>query len=198
MGQFDESIDQARTAVSLDPVSAHPHYVLGTVLACAHRYDEAIAELRKALELSSEFFYARFELAGVYIAKADYAAAEQEARSGAIQAGEDPALVTTLIQAVADPSLRQKAEQLLDRGGVAGHYELYGVADAFWYSLLGVHDKAISSLRHWVDRAPQEELFEALQFLWLPAFDPIRRDLRFKAVLEKMGLPYVPQDTTAQ
>jgi hypothetical protein len=32
--------------------------------------------------------------------------------------------------------------------------------------------------------------------LWEPAFDPIRNDLRFKAVLKKMGLPYPPQDMT--
>ena len=25
---------------------------------------------------------------------------------------------------------------------------------------------------------------------WQPAFDPIRNDPRFKAVVEKMGLPY--------
>lgn len=38
----------------------------------------------------------------------------------------------------------------------------------------------------------------AAEVMWSPMLEPIRNDPRFKAVLKKMGLPYVPPETKAQ
>ena len=96
------------------------------------------------------------------------------------------------MRAVADPALRAGAIARLDQGGIAGRYEFYGTSSALWYSLLGAHDKAVDSFLQVVDRAATGELFYDLMVVPVPAFDPIRKDARFVAMLSSFGLPYRP------
>jgi Tfp pilus assembly protein PilF len=197
VGKLDDGIARARTAVSLNPVSAHPHFVLGWLLACARHQDEAVAELRKALDIWPDFALARFPLSAVYIAQGKYEAAGTQASMGAQEAGEDPALAKALVAAVADPARRERAVQQLDQGGVAGRYLLFDLANAYWYSLLDAHDKAISSLQNWADSVGGPD-WVTLPSLSLGAFDPIRSDPRFKlAILKKTGSPPAAQTGTA-
>ncbi|HEY8010516.1 MAG TPA: tetratricopeptide repeat protein [Rudaea sp.] len=182
-GRIDDAIAQERVAASLDRYSGVVHYKLGTMLSSAHQYPEAIAQLGKTLELAPGFHYARFELATVYLVTSRYADAEREMRTAAVTAGEDPEIVATIVRAIGDPSLRPQAERLLDAGVAPGDYELYGLKYAFWFSLLGAHDKAIASIQHWAAIATFGERYSGLQALALPAFDSVRNDPRFKAVL---------------
>jgi adenylate cyclase len=192
VGRFRDAVARARTAVSLNPVSAHPHFVLGWLLACVRHEDEAIVELRKALDIWPGFALARFPLASVYIEQGNYKVASMQASMGAQEAGEDPALVQRLVAAVADPAERADALERIDRGGTAGRYLLFGLANAYWYALLGAHEKAISSLQHWADSTTEAD-WVTFPSLSLAAFNPIRSDPRFKAaVLKKTGLPPAP------
>jgi hypothetical protein len=43
-----------------------------------------------------------------------------------------------------------------------------------------------------LERLPIQRNSPEPDWMWDTAFDPIRNDPRFKAVLEKMGLPYTP------
>lgn len=60
------------------------------------------------------------------------------------------------------------------------------MTDAFWYSMLGEHEKAIESLNDWLANSEQGELFRGIQTLWAPAFDPLRDDPRFEGLLQKI------------
>jgi tetratricopeptide (TPR) repeat protein len=50
--RFDEAIKQGRLTIALDPFFAPTHYVLGQAFVQKRNYGEAIAELKKATELS--------------------------------------------------------------------------------------------------------------------------------------------------
>jgi tetratricopeptide (TPR) repeat protein len=174
----------------------HAHYLLGYLSENAHHYDEAIVELRRALELAPDFADAHFDLALVYIQTGDFNAAEERLRSGATLAGEDPELAATLVRAVANPALRGDAIRRLDEGGVCGRYDFYSGATALWYSQLGAHDKAIESIEQAIGKAERGELFWDLESLHSPGVDPIRDDPRFKAALSRRGIPAGPVGET--
>jgi tetratricopeptide (TPR) repeat protein len=51
---YDESIQQSRKTIELDPGFAVAHYQLGQAFVQEHMYNEAISELQKAIGFSEE------------------------------------------------------------------------------------------------------------------------------------------------
>src|SRR5215472_13212851 len=56
-GRFDEATAEGKRAIELDPLSPVINTDLGHTLINAHHYDEAIAQLRKTLEIDPAFYY---------------------------------------------------------------------------------------------------------------------------------------------
>jgi adenylate cyclase len=191
MGRLEEALKQERAAVALDPLAPNPRYMMGMILGCLHRYDEAIAAEKVVMAQSPNFTYARFHVAYLYIYASNYAEAEREARAGATQVGENPEIIGALVQAVADPSKRASALKLVIEGK-CGRYSLEKMTDAFWCGMLGVNDEALARLEQWRASTEQGELFCDSQSLWAPVFDPIRTDLRYQTILQSLGLPNAP------
>ena len=197
LGRFEEAIEQARAAVELDPIAPAPRYILAVSLSCAHRQAEAIAEFDKVIARTPGFLYGRYHLAFAYLFNGNYAEAESQARSAATAAGEDPDAIATLIKGVADPNLAPAALKLTqDIHRLAGS-EVGELAAAFWKSLLGAHEQALESLRRWYDNAPAGQRFSGIRYLRLPAFDPVRADPRFKAVLAELNAADAPGKSPA-
>jgi adenylate cyclase len=191
MGRFEEAAKQERTAVALDPLAPNPRYILATALGNLHRYDEAIAEEKVVVARSPNYAYARFYLAYLYLYASNYEEAEKEARAAAAQVDEDPEVIATLIHAVTNPELRASASKLVSEGKI-GRYDLRGVTDPFWYTLLGAYDEALESLQQWLATTQEGQLFADIGALWRPAFDPIRGDERFQAIMKSARLPTAP------
>jgi tetratricopeptide (TPR) repeat protein len=53
---FDEAVDEMRAVIERDPLSAYAHASLSVVLGFAGRYDEALAEAKRARELDAGSF----------------------------------------------------------------------------------------------------------------------------------------------
>jgi adenylate cyclase len=191
MGRFEEALKQERTAVTLDPLAPNPRYMLGMILGALHHYGEAIAEEKLVTARSPNFTYARFELAYLYLCASNYAEAEKEARVAAAQVGEDPDAIATLVRAVVNPSERTSALQLISEGKI-GRYWLRGMTAAFWYSMLGAHEKALEALTQWLATTEPGQLYSDTAYFWYAAFDPIRGDERFKEIVKSAGLPAAP------
>jgi TolB-like protein/Flp pilus assembly protein TadD len=192
LGRFDEAIEQARIAVERDPIAPAPRYILGVSLTCAHRQAEAIAEFDKVVAKTPDFLYGRYHLAFAYLFSGKYAEAEVQARRAATAAGEDPEVIAALVKGVADPKAAPAALKLTaDIHRLAG-VEVGELAAAFWETLLGAHEQALESLQRWFDGASAGQRFNGIRYLWLPAFDPVRADPRFKAVLKELNVPDPP------
>jgi tetratricopeptide (TPR) repeat protein len=63
VGQTEREITEMKRAVELDPLSLVINSNLGVAYIHAGRLDEAIAQLRKTVELDGTFYYARYNLA---------------------------------------------------------------------------------------------------------------------------------------
>jgi tetratricopeptide (TPR) repeat protein len=166
--------------------------MLGFELVNERRFPEAATEFEKILEQTPDYAFARFHLALTNLYEGHADTAVEIARAAALQAGQDPATIEMLLRAGSDPALRPEALKRIagvDRIQLA---KLDDLAKAFWYSQLGAREQALASLQHWVVDAPIGQRFNGVRWLRLPTFDPIRDDPRFKAVLEKLGLPYRP------
>jgi adenylate cyclase len=193
MGELEEAVKQERAAVALDPLAPNPRYILGSVLVLLHRYDEGFAETNLVVTRNPNYTYARFYLTYLLLYMKNYSEAEKQARTAAAQVNENPEVVAALVRAVANPSQRASAIELV-REGKAGKYALREITDAFWYSMLGAREKALASLEQWAASPLEEgEIFATCQLLRVPAFDPIRNDERFQAVMKSVGpVPATP------
>jgi len=194
MGAVDasgEALRHERIAISLDPLAPNPRYFMGSELLSLRRYPEAMAEFSKVLEQTPDYVQAKFLLASANLFAGRHDDARKLARAAALQAGQNPETVDALMQAYANPALRNAAlPRVAGLGRIGRQHGAF--ARAYWYSLLGAREQAIVSLQRWVEHAPSGERFFGIIFLSKQAFDPIRDDPRFKAVLVKLGLPYRP------
>ncbi len=198
VGRIDAAIAQERIAIAQDPLAPNPQYMLGLMLDSRRRHDEASAVLENVIRIAPHFAYSRDQLAFSRIYAGDYARAQDVAGTAAEavpdRREEDRQVVATLIAAVAEPARRARALPLVSGLHRIGHANLGGLARAFWYSLLGAREQALRELQQWSQTAAQGQRFNGLRFLWMPAFDPIREDPRFKALLAGFGLPDLSVD----
>jgi Tfp pilus assembly protein PilF len=192
IGMFDAAAAQERIAIAQDPLAPNPQYMLGLLFDTERRHDEASAAFERVIRIAPRYVYAYDQLVFSRIYAGDYAQARVDVAATVGKAGEDRQLAIELIEALARPDRRARALPLAARMHRIGNVEMGDFARAFWCSLLGARPQAIAALGKWADAAPQGQRFNGLRFLWMPAFDPIRNDPGFKAVLRKMGLPYRP------
>jgi serine/threonine-protein kinase len=198
LGRLDAAMAQERIAIEIDPLAANPQYMLGLMLDSTRRHDEATASFRAVMRISPDYRYSRDQLVFSRIYAGDFAQARAAAALPVApspgRTEEDRDLIQTLIAAVAEPARRAQALARVGEVHHLGYVEMDGFARAFWYGLLGDPEHAISELQQWRKTAPQGQLFNALRFLWMPAFDPLRGDPRFEAMLAELGLPELSVD----
>lgn len=182
-GKPADALRAVRHARELDPLSVIVNTRVATTLYYAHRYDEAIAELRKTLELDSTNGLAYAELARASLGAKRCAEAVAAARlvpaampnpESAVR-GYAPALCGHRAEAL---GWLTEVKQQARRGHVPG------TKVAQFYAASGDRDSAFA----WLERAYRErDAF--LVFLNVePAYDPVRGDPRFAALAERVGL----------
>ena len=195
VGRQTESMPYFDKAHKLDPLFGQSYRGEGYSCFMAHKYDEAIVQYRKALELEPD----AITYFGLVLARAeggDYGTAITEAEK-ATSVDNSPLLLTSLASAYARAGRRADAnhvlrrlQELWERQGTAPAwhtarspyvcpYEVAGV-----YAQLGDRDRAID----WLDKAYRNRSC----LYWLrqdPRFDSIRSDPRFQELLAKMNFP---------
>jgi TolB-like protein/Flp pilus assembly protein TadD/class 3 adenylate cyclase len=186
LGRFDEAIAESKRAVELDPLSPVINSDLGSNLMVARRYDEAIAQLRKTLEIDPTFSLAHGALGEALQFKGDLPGAIAE-YTKAQELGADPRIRVLLAAAKAQSGDKDAAVRMLaELEEASRNREIPGAQRAVLYTSLGNRTEAIRCLEQSVADHDSQDV------AWIkvyPAWDPLRGDPRFEALVQKVVGP---------
>jgi DNA-binding winged helix-turn-helix (wHTH) protein/TolB-like protein/Flp pilus assembly protein TadD len=115
LGRTQEAIGEMRRAQDLDPLSVVIAADVGHILFFARRYDEAIVEGRKAVEMEPAFAYAHFALAFPYEKKGLFDLAIAELKTAMDPARANPAIIATLARSYWLSGRTPEAKRLLQQ-----------------------------------------------------------------------------------
>ena len=167
----------------MDPLSLVINADLGVDYYYARRYDEAIAQQRKLLEMDPGYYFAYLNLGQALEAKGarDAAIAEyQKARA----LNDDPLVLALLGHAYGLSGNKVEAERILDQLK-ALFKARYVSAYSFSLAYLGLDDK--EEALHWLEQSFQDRAGADIGWIRVDhLLDPLHGDPRFEAVAEKI------------
>jgi len=188
VGQAESCLREIERAQQLDPLSPIIGVIRAGMLFTLHRDDAATAQVEKTLAAHPDFAPAHAVAILVYVDRKLYPQVETHFRALAKINGENPDPKGLIARGMADPTQRAAAVQSLDIAPENADLR----SDPLWYAFylisLDQRDRALDQLEIYATK--HNSSFGA--FLWGRAFDPLRNDPRFKAVLAKLALPYTP------
>jgi len=186
IGRLDESIQETKRALELDPLSIDYSNDLDFGFFLARRYDQAIEQSAKVLELDPKYILAYYVRGVAYVKKSMYKEAMAEFEKGVSISPDDPVALTGLGYGYAVTGRRADAERVLARLNELSKREFISpVWMAKIYSGLGEKDKAFESL----ERAYGDRSIVSVAFIKTnPMLDPLRPDPRFADLLRRMNL----------
>ncbi len=185
LGRFKEAFPEIEIAKELDPLSLPVATSAGSILRYARRYDEAIEELRKAIDLEPSFKFTHVELAEVYGLKGMFQEAASEwsrvnVLSGSPERARDDA-------AVRDAAGYQRSVQLwiehLRKSSTREYVSPMNMAAA--YARLGEAEQALA----WLEEAYRQRDPGLSGLKVEPLFDFLRRHPRFEDLVRRMNFP---------
>jgi len=180
-----------KTAVELDPLSLPTQSFLGRTYLWARRYDEALAQFQKANRMDPNFAINLERLAHLFTYTGRFGDAIDEETRARMLAGEEPkaalakadalrtALATHGPRGYWEKVLELSAEQDNPPESYAGSYGL-----AILCTRLAENQKAIECL----ERAYTERQLALTEIGIEPAFDGLRSEPRFAALVRRLGL----------
>jgi tetratricopeptide (TPR) repeat protein len=184
VGRLQDSIEEAKRVLQLDPVSSRSSITAGILYYFAHQYDQALAQLQRASALvpNPPVFLFPFPLGVIYAEKGMYGEAVGEFQ----KLGDKPHALGHLgnvyarMGKVAEAhSTISKLEEHVQKSGI-GRYEI-----ALVYAGLGEKDEAFT----WLEKS-YDARDKGLTYLKIdPCMDPLRSDPRFARMLQRVGLP---------
>lgn len=172
-----DAVRHAKEAVTLDPLAGAMRQTLGIVHYHGRRFEAAISEERRALELFPHLALARDILARALLAtgkpKDAIAVAEQQSQPRSAET------LATLAIAYVRAGDRGRATSFAEE--LNARQPLAAVSLARWYAGTGDHKQALELLA----RAVSEGARAMPLSLADPVFDPVRSDPRFQDILRR-------------
>ena len=182
MGDIDEAIAEVRTAENLDPLSLVIVTDVAELLYIAHRFDDAMRQTQKALDMDGNFALAHDQMGQVLAQKQLFDAAIAEFQRAIELSGHSPAFEADLAHAYALTGRRNDAQRIaaeLQQGQQNGSVD----ANIALICLgLGNATEAMS----WLEKAYAARFNPAI--LVRPEFDPLRSEPGFKDLMHRLGL----------
>jgi len=192
VGQLEPALREIERAQRLDPLSPIIGVIHAGVLTGLRRDDAAGAQFKSVLAAHPEFAAAHYWAAAYYIERKMYPQAEAQLSSVAKLNGRNGGTRTSLVRGMADPDQRAAAVNSLETSPDNVDIRQDSILYAFYLVSLGERNHALDQLE--IYAAKPTSAFSP--WLWNRGFDPLRDDPRFKAVLAKLALPYIPPAAT--
>jgi TolB-like protein/Tfp pilus assembly protein PilF len=178
----EDAVAEAKRALQLDPVSSRSYMRLSFVYYYARQYDDALAQMERAIALHPDPLEVAYPLSVIHVEKRQFDKAIQEFQ----KLGEAPHALGHLGNAYARRGLKAEAHAVVpklkdhvDRTGI-GRYEI-----ALVYAGLQENDKAFE----WLESAFQVR-DKGLTYIKVdPCLDPLRSDVRFAPLVQRVGIP---------
>lgn len=192
MGKFDKAKQEIEQAQQLDPLSPIINSNAGLYSYFEHRYDDAILQYQKTLELDPDFWVAHHYLGLAYAKKGMADEAIRELRNSLHSPGEgplkegvvedDPEVAASLGFAYGLAGKQVEAEAILKRlKSLSERRYVSGLYLAIIYTGLKDKDRAIEYLnKAYEGRHPGLVLIRVD-----PVFDDLRSDDRFKQLVKR-------------
>jgi pentatricopeptide repeat protein len=187
VGQYEESIQESRKAVALEPFTPILRYALAFSLLFAKHFSESEAELRKILDMDPNFALAHYGLAEVLCLQQKFDEAVNEVEMAVRSVPESSYYRGFLGYALARAGKTEEARKILGEmteEAKTKYISWLGIADI--YSGLGEKDHYFTAL----ELAYQQGDPRMNSIRARAAVGAIRSDdPRFAELLKKVGLP---------
>jgi tetratricopeptide (TPR) repeat protein len=185
VGKMDEALAEIKRAQELDPASLIIAANVGWVYYFNRQADPAIERCQQTLQLEPKFTPAHLILAMAYQLKGKYPEAINEARLATEISGNNSLMLAELGHSYALAGQQDEARKVLAQLKEQSGQQFISPYDiARIYVALGDKDTAFEMLNKAVQERPT--LFMLVKAD--PAFDPLRNDARFTALLKKINL----------
>jgi tetratricopeptide (TPR) repeat protein len=185
VGRLEEALSETQQALSLDPLSILFRVHLAFLFYLQNKYEHSIAQFRKVLEMSPQYYLAHAMMGNVHTLAGEFEEA-LECYAKAREADANSKFVDSLeAMTLAMAGRRAEAAAMLDTitARAANDY-ISPVSIAYICTALGDKDRAFENL----DRAIQDRDPNILGLQSNPIFEGLRTDKRYHALLRKMQL----------
>ncbi len=181
----DRAAREAKIAEELDPASVIVCAHVGWVYYWARRFDDAIAQARKALEMSPDCIQAYYLLGASQLAKSSYEEAIRTYEK-AFSFYQDSYSLALLSMAFGLAGAKSRAAELFED---LRHRADCGYVPAMSFALAAIGLGDMDRVFDWLDRSYSNREAQVLFLGSMPVFDPLRSDARFQRLLERFGVP---------
>jgi tetratricopeptide (TPR) repeat protein len=190
MGRHKEALIEITKAHEIDPFSRVISGNIGARLYEARRFDEAIAQYKKVIEMEPNYPIVHLFLASAYEAKGMYQEAIAERRiagilleKGSAESSERKAAAfTQAFKTAGAQGYWRKHLELRLKDYEQGYESAFGVAET--YAQLGEKDLAFE----WLEKSFAAHEVNLVGIKANPAFDGLSSDPRFQDLLRRVGL----------
>ncbi len=185
LGRIEEARASLERAIQLDPLSS-------TILSCRafftflqRDYERALVEYEGIAQQDPSFYRAHSSMGRTSISMGRYRDAARYLRHARSLAGEVPNILGALGEAYAlDGDEAAAREALADLNAIAKQRPVPASCFAFIHMGLGEMDEAMT----WLERGVNRHQPFVVNLGVNPAYDPVRGESRFQALLERIGL----------
>jgi len=184
LGRFEVGLREIRRAQELDPLSPIINTAVGAVYYRMRRYDDAVIQCQKTLDLVADFHGAHGILGMCYLEKGMYEEAILELKKALSLSGQDREALALLGYSYAVSDDRVKAQEILDElSDLAQRRYVPPICFGIIKAGLGDKDQAFE----WLERAFQDRSRSLVLLNVIALFDSLRNDPRFNDLLLRMG-----------